>query len=505
MPVNVFINQIPNFTVTNPPLSCPGTPTDITPAAYVKTASYALTYTYWKDANATVPLTNAAQLTVAGVYYIKGTSQLGCSVIKPITLSYYSPPVLNITNPTPVCYPGTVDITPAYITQGSDPNLTLTYWTDANATVPLNNPAQATVTTYYIKGTNQLGCSTVKPVTLSHYPLPVLTITNPPHVCYPGTIDITPAAVTQGSDPNLTLTYWKDANATVALTDPPTAVPAGIYYIKAVNNNGCQIIQPVTAANNPLPVLVVTDPPFVCIPETVDITKAAVTAGSTDVAKYTYWKDAAATTPLPSPTAVADSGIYYIKATTSFGCEVVKPVLVTVHNLPVVILTEPHKIYKPGTTDITLAAITKGSSPDLKFTYWKDANGTIPLPNYKNINDNGTYYIKGTNKYGCYTIKPLDVIVADLPDIKVPTAFTPTQGTNNRLFPFLIAIKKFTIFKIYNKWGNLVYQTNDLSIDKGWDGLFKGTMFLETYTWMAEGYDYTDNLVHRSGNTLLLK
>lgn len=62
------------------------------------------------------------------------------------------------------------------------------------------------------------------------------------------------------------------------------------------------------------------------------------------------------------------------------------------------------------------------------------------------------------------------------------------------------------MFKVFNKWGNVVYQTTDLTTDKGWDGYFKGGLiFLETYTWVAEGYDYTDNLVYRSGNTLMLK
>ena len=495
------------FNITDPPGSCTQITVDLTAPAITAGNDANLNYSYWRDSVATLSLLSPEAITVSGKYYIQAASPSGCSEIKPVNVFINQQPDFTVTNPALTCLATPVDITLPALAKTKSYPLTYTYWKDAGATKPLTNATNITTAgTYYIKGTSQLGCSIIKPITVSYYPLPVLIITDPAAVCYLNTVDITPAAVTQGSDPNLTLSYWQDAAATTALGNATAVAQSGTYYIKAVNTNGCQMIKPVKVVINPLPVLVITDPPFVCIPEKIDITKAAVTAGSTNVAQLSYWRDALGTIPLSTPTAVADSGVYYIKATTSLGCDTIKPVLVAIHNLPVLILNEPHKIYKPGTTDITTSAITKGSSPELQFTYWKDANATIPLPNSKAINDNGTYYIKGTNKYGCSTVKGMEVIVADIPDIKVPTAFTPLQITNNRLFPFLIAIKTFKMFKVFNKWGNVVYQTTDLTTDKGWDGYFKGGLiFLETYTWVAEGYDYTDNLVYRSGNTLMLK
>ncbi|PJJ79152.1 gliding motility-associated C-terminal domain-containing protein [Mucilaginibacter auburnensis] len=506
-PVDITINPLPELKVTNPAAVCYPLTIDITNSSVITNKTANITYSYWTDAAATVALNKPDAIGASGTYYIKATSSSGCYVVNPVNVIINPLPVINIVNPATVCLLSSVDITTTGITAGSASGLTYTYWTDAAATRQLSNPSQITTAgTYYIKGTNANGCSTIKPVSVTFYDLPVLNISNPAAVCFPSTVDLTRAQVTTGSDINLSFSYWLNAACTQPLSSPDKVGVSGQYFIKAINKNGCEMVKPVVVTVNPLPELKVTEPAAVCYPETIDITKGNVTGGSTNVDKLTYWLDAAATKPLSKPTAVADSGLYYIKATSIYGCEIIKPVLVTIHALPVLTVADPKKVYTPNTVDLTDASVTKGSMGVAKFTYWRDAAATDPVSTPKKVTQTGTYYIKGENKYGCFVIKPVEVLVSNIPDIQVPKAFTPMQTQNNRLYPFLVSVKELTSFKVYNRWGVLVFQTNNPSPTSGWDGVYKSQVqFLDVFTWYAEGIDYVGNIVRRSGNTVLLK
>lgn len=334
----VTVNPLPTVTVNSSAI-CAGTFATIT-----ATPGTPGTYNYvWTVPGAVPNPGNVASFTsnVAGTYSVVITNTAtGCgSASASGTVTINAAPTLVITNPPTVCLPGTADLTAAAVTAGSTAGLTFTYWTDAAATIPYPTPTAATAGTYYIKGTLGAGCFDIKPVTVTTAPTPTVVITNPAPVCAPNTVDLTAAAITAGSSAGLTFTYWTDAAATLPYTTP-TAAPAGTYYIKGTSAAGCFDIKPVVVATSPAATLVVTNPAPVCAPNTVDITAAAVTAGSSAGLTLTYWTNAAATIPYTTPTA-ATAGTYYIKGTSAGGCADIKPVVVTVNPLPVPVVTGP--------------------------------------------------------------------------------------------------------------------------------------------------------------------
>ena len=199
-----------------------------------------------------------------------------------------------------------------------------------------------------------------------------MVITNPAAVCAPTTVDLTAPAVTAGSTPGLTFTYWTDAAATIPYPTP-TAATTGTYYIKGTSAAGCFDIKPVVVTANPAPSLVITNPAAVCSPATVDITALAITAGSTAGLTYTYWTDAVATIPYPTPT-TATAGTYYIKGTLPAGCFSIQPVVVTVNPLPTPVVTGP----SPVCESVNGSTATYSTPNVAGHTYnWVVTGGTI--------------------------------------------------------------------------------------------------------------------------------
>jgi gliding motility-associated-like protein len=91
------------------------------------------------------------------------------------------------------------------------------------------------------------------------------------------------------------------------------------------------------------------------------------------------------------------------------------------------------------------------------------------------------------------------------PSMYVPTAFTPDRdGKNDVLRPILLGMKELTYFRVYNRWGQMLFSTAEKG--KGWDGTFAGKpQHADTYVWMAEGINYKGQAIRKKGYAVLLR
>lgn len=420
--VTVAANPKPDVFTTDPAAVCAPATIDLTQPAVTATSTFGLNFFYFTDAPAT--LTYATPATAdSGTYYIVGVlPATGCSDTTAVTATVEPKPDLLTTPPTAVCSPATVDITQISVTAGSTPGLSLSYFTDPNATLGYGTPAAADSGTYYIVGLIvATGCSDTTAVTATVNPKPDVFTTNPAAICQPLTSDLTLPAVTVTSTTGLTFSYFTDAGANFPYATPATADSGTYYILGEILATGCSDTTAVTVTINPKPDLLTTAPVTVCSPAKADLTLPSVTFGSTPGFSYSYFTDAPATLPYATP-ATADSGTYYIVGVLpGAGCADTTPVLVTVNPKPSVITNNPAAVCSPATEDLTLPAVTAGSTAGLTFNYFTDAAATTHMTDSTSAGA-GTYYIVGTvPATGC----------SDTTAVTVTTNPKPTLVTND--------------------------------------------------------------------------
>ena len=88
--------------------------------------------------------------------------------------------------------------------------------------------------------------------------------------------------------------------------------------------------------------------------------------------------------------------------------------------------------------------------------------------------------------------------------IFIPNAFSPDRDGINEIFRVIGTNGEFLEMKIYSRWGELLFQTNDINV--GWDGSFKGSeMPMGVYTYVVHYLDLEDQQQVASGNVSLLR
>lgn len=401
---SVTINALPTVTVTNPTTVCSPATVDITAAAITTGSTAGLTYTYFTDAAGITVLSNPNSISTSGTYYIKGTTATGCVDIKPVVVTINPSPTVVVTDPAAVCAPGSVNITNSAVTAGSTTGLSYTYFTDAAATVILSNPSAVTTSgTYYIKGATAAGCSDVQPVNVVVNIMPTATISydGGPY-CATGMATVTQTGYAGG-------TYSSAAglsvNATTGAIDLSMSTP-GQYTVVYTFTSGACTGSASTIINIGTPTLVITNPAAVCAPGTVNITAGTVTAGSAGDLTYSYYTDAAGTTPLSNPSAVGTGNTYYIKGIDARGCPtLVEPVSVTINPQPALSLSAD-KMLVCKWEEVNLSAASAGST--IVWENNHNGNTYIAYPAAST-----SYTAVATDALGCKTTDHINISVRD--------------------------------------------------------------------------------------------
>ena len=132
-------------------------------------------------------------------------------------------------------------------------------------------------------------------------------------------------------------------------------------------------------------------------------------------------------------------------------------------------------------------------------------NSTTSLvPTFNGTTDK-LYTIEIETAAGCITVDTQLVKVFKEVKFYVPSGFTPNlDGLNDYLKPIPVGMKEFRYFRVYNRWGQLVFDIKDSP--KGWDGTINGVaQASQVVVWVAEGIGINNVVYKQKGTCTLIR
>lgn len=199
---------------------------------------------------------------------------------------------------------------------------------------------------------------------------------------------------------------------------------------------------------------------------------------------------------------VAKSGTYYAFLVNLDGCSLsTKPQNILIED-PRAGITYPI-VYAVNDLPLELSARNFGDT-----TIWSPGtslnNRTGFNPTFTGSADQ-LYTILMKAKSGCVTIDTQLVKTVEKVEVFVPNAFSPnSDGINDVLRPVAFGMKELHYFKIFNRAGQMLFETSKLNI--GWDGRFKGAPQLsQVVAWIMEGVGFDSRIYTRKGTSLLVR
>ena len=139
--------------------------------------------------------------------------------------------------------------------------------------------------------------------------------------------------------------------------------------------------------------------------------------------------------------------------------------------------------------------------------YLKCQNCASQIIQIKDEHENPiSFVVEYTDTLGCFVSQDeYQICILDKYTVDVPSAFTPNgAGENDMIYVKGHGIEELFYFRIYNRWGEVIFETNDINV--GWDGTYKGeAQNMETYIYQAKVRFYNDEVEEKGGSITLIR
>ena len=430
----------------------------------ILTSSNAVSY-LWSNAYTTQNIT----VTATGSYFVSIIDANGCPsapsaavdvVVNPLPQS----PIITANGPIGFCTGSSVVLESNQATGNN--------WSTGATSSTITVTASGN---YSVNFTDINGCTSLNsnPVMVTVNPLapdPVISINGA-------------AAMCDGDTRVLTCTQAQSYLWSTGETTPSITVnTAGIYSVTV--GNVCNATNPLASVSitvNPSPTALFQAPVTTdCLPSSISFYNTSANIA----ASLWSFGDGGVSSELNPTYAYQFPGEYTVSLTVfdANGCNNTKTIVDLISIFPAANLN--YTISPQVTTLLNSSVVFTNLTPNTASQFWEiETAGTSTQNTYNyTFSDTGIYQVALTviTSDGCTETVLDSLMIQNNYAVFFPTCFTPNgDGLNDVFKPFGGGVKKFSM-EIYNRWGNLVYRTQNIS--QAWDGEGHGQ---DNYIWKA--------------------
>jgi gliding motility-associated-like protein len=285
-----------------------------------------------------------------------------------------------------------------------------------------------------------------------------------------------------------------------------SATSAGVYNVRAISSRGC-----VSTVSNTLTLTLLNKPKAdfdfdsYCINRPVTFINKSLVSNSGPIS-YQWTDSRGNTSTNASPVfSYTTSGVVTmkLKVTPQVCTSIADSITRTIN------IEAPRQAIRMPFIDAIVSDPIKLQARNFGTSYlWSPGKGltdsTVVAPTAV-LTAPQQYNITISVASGCQTVDTLFVRVFNNYSVFVPNVFTPNgDGQNDQLLINLIGIKQVKYFRIYNKAGKKVFESNDPN--QRWDGKLDGVLQpLDSYMWVIEAVSNSGNALIERGVVTLLR
>ncbi|MEO6169012.1 MAG: PKD domain-containing protein [Chitinophagales bacterium] len=347
-------------------------------------------------------------------------------------------------------------------------------------------------THYMLTVTNQWGCTDTAGVQINVYDSVIAFAGNDTIICPGEIVQLNGSGGFYYSwSPTAGLSDWD-------IADPQAQPGASITYIMTTFIGSCIDSDSIQILVKPDPEIAAGPDQSICIGDSVMIT--ACCGSSYDWEPAFSLADAASGNTLAFPT---NTTVYHLQASDSNSCPVI------VHDSIIVFVIAPPPLDVTGDTLMYLGTSATLHAYGGDFYTWVPPDFlSDPYINNPVVTPLKTteYTVNAITAEGCPVSSVLKVTVIDDPLVTFPNAFSPNgDGLNDYLFPIVLGLFESETFKVFNRWGEMVFESQDFTT--GWDGTFQGKEEgVGTYVYFMSGKSLSSGKTYLiKGNVVLLR